>query len=180
MTLFLKPCEIGREMTSQNGRKGKAILDEKSPVEEQSGEKTLKWIGHTTHINEILKLHFMLFYKKMTRKYGRKLVIQEDGAKDHHAGVITAYKNPHKIRGWTGLRNHLISLQLRIFGIESERRNTKLATGDKQSPSQASCFIFPSSDKNQSSFFLFPAYLQQCLTLLFPLKAHHLSKYLST
>jgi hypothetical protein len=39
------------------------------------------------HIKEILKLHFMPFCKKMTRKYGREAVMQENGAKYHHKKI---------------------------------------------------------------------------------------------
>jgi transposase len=46
----------------------------------------------------ILKPHFIPFYKKMVRKYGRDVVLQEDGAKFHFAPIPTKYKDKMKVK----------------------------------------------------------------------------------
>ena len=49
------------------------------------------------YIEEVLKPAFVPFYKKMKRKYGSKVTIQEDGAKYHFALVPTAYKKLYRL-----------------------------------------------------------------------------------
>jgi hypothetical protein len=44
------------------------------------------------------KTIFYTFYKKMRSKYGKEVVIQEDGAKYHFAPIPAAYKNSHKVQ----------------------------------------------------------------------------------
>jgi hypothetical protein len=44
------------------------------------------------YTNEVLKPAFVPFYKKMVRKYGKDVVIQEDRAKYHHAKIPTVFK----------------------------------------------------------------------------------------
>jgi transposase len=46
----------------------------------------------------VLKPHFIPFYKKMVRKYGSQVVIQEDGAKYHFAPIPTKYKDLKKVK----------------------------------------------------------------------------------
>jgi transposase len=50
------------------------------------------------YTEEILKPHFVPFYNKMRRKYGKEVVMQEDGAKYHFAPIPAAYKNSHKVQ----------------------------------------------------------------------------------
>lgn len=49
-------------------------------------------MNQTKYTEEVLKPAFVPFYKKIKRKYSSKVIIQEDGAKYHHAGVLRAYK----------------------------------------------------------------------------------------
>jgi transposase len=55
-------------------------------------------MNQTRYTEEVLKPHFVPFYKKMARKYGKDVVIQEDGAKYHFATKPTAYNDLHKVR----------------------------------------------------------------------------------
>jgi len=55
-------------------------------------------MNQTRYTEEILKPHFVPFYKKMRRKYGREVVMQEDGAKYHFAPIPAAYKESHKVQ----------------------------------------------------------------------------------
>jgi hypothetical protein len=40
---------------------------------------------------EVLKKHFIPFYRRMVRKYGLDVVMQEDNASWHKAGVVRAF-----------------------------------------------------------------------------------------
>ena len=55
-------------------------------------------MNQTRYTEEILKPHFVPFYKKMKRKYGKKVVIQENGAKYHFAPIPTTYKDSQKVQ----------------------------------------------------------------------------------
>jgi hypothetical protein len=50
------------------------------------------------YTEEVLKPHFVPFYNKIRRKHGKKVVMQEDGAKYHFAPIPAAYKNSHKVQ----------------------------------------------------------------------------------
>jgi transposase len=55
-------------------------------------------MNQTRYTELVLKPHFVPFYRKMRRKYGPEVVIQEDGAKYHFAPVAARYKNSQKVR----------------------------------------------------------------------------------
>jgi hypothetical protein len=55
-------------------------------------------INQTWYTELVLKPYFVPFYKKMQRKYGPKVVMQEDGAKYHFTPVAARYKNSQKVR----------------------------------------------------------------------------------
>lgn len=55
-------------------------------------------MNQTRYTEEVLKPHFVPFYKRMVRKYGKGVIIQEDGAKYHFAKIPTAYKTLHKVK----------------------------------------------------------------------------------
>jgi hypothetical protein len=55
-------------------------------------------INQTRYTELVLKPHFVPFYRKMRRKYGPEVVMQEDGAKYHFAPVAARYKNSQKVR----------------------------------------------------------------------------------
>jgi hypothetical protein len=44
------------------------------------------------YTNKVLKPAFVPFYKKMVRKYGKDVVMQEDRAKYHYTKIPTAFK----------------------------------------------------------------------------------------
>lgn len=52
---------------------------------------------HKYH-DEVLKPHFVPFYKKMARKYGKDVVMQEDGAGYHHTKMLLAFKARMKVK----------------------------------------------------------------------------------
>lgn len=54
-------------------------------------------MNQTLYTEEVLKPHFVPFYKKMRRKYGKEVVMQEDGARYHFGKIATAYKCLHKV-----------------------------------------------------------------------------------
>jgi transposase len=54
-------------------------------------------MNQVKYTEEVLKPAFVPFYKKMKRKYGSNVIIQEDGAKYHHAKIPKAFKLRHKI-----------------------------------------------------------------------------------
>ena len=55
-------------------------------------------MNQTRYTEEILKPHFVPFYRKMRRKYGKEVVMQEDGAKYHFAPIPAKYKDSFKIK----------------------------------------------------------------------------------
>jgi DDE superfamily endonuclease len=55
-------------------------------------------INQTQYTELVLKPHFVPFYRKMRRKYGPEVVIQEDGAKYHFASVAAKYKAGQKVK----------------------------------------------------------------------------------
>ncbi len=54
-------------------------------------------MNQTRYIEEVLKPHYVPFYKKMVRKYGNGVMTQEDGAKYHFGKRAAAYKKLHKV-----------------------------------------------------------------------------------
>jgi hypothetical protein len=55
-------------------------------------------MNQTRYTKEVLKLHFMPFYKKIRRKYKKEVVMQKDGAKYHFKKIATVYKDFHKVQ----------------------------------------------------------------------------------
>jgi transposase len=55
-------------------------------------------MNQVLYTEHVLKPHFIPFYKKMVRKYGPDVVIQEDGAKFHFASIPTKYKDKMKVK----------------------------------------------------------------------------------
>jgi hypothetical protein len=47
---------------------------------------------------ETVKKHFLPFYRRMKRKYGPEVVMQEDNAPWHKAKIVTAYLNKQKVK----------------------------------------------------------------------------------
>jgi transposase len=47
---------------------------------------------------ETVKKHFLPFYRRMRRKYGLDVVIQEDNALWHKAKMVTDYLNKQKVK----------------------------------------------------------------------------------
>jgi transposase len=70
------------------------IGSEKGPLVILKKGERMNQIKYT---EEVLKPAFVPFYKKMKRKYGSKVTIQEDGAKYHHSKVPRAYKLLHHV-----------------------------------------------------------------------------------
>lgn len=55
-------------------------------------------MNQTRYTEEVLKPRYVPFYKKMVRKYGKKVMMQGDGAKYHFAKIPTANKKLYKVR----------------------------------------------------------------------------------
>jgi hypothetical protein len=50
------------------------------------------------YTDKVFKLVFVLFYKRIVRKYRKKVVIIENKVKYHFAKVFTAYKAFYKVK----------------------------------------------------------------------------------
>ena len=55
-------------------------------------------MNQTRYTEEVLKPAYVPFYKKMVRKYGKKVLMQEDKAKYHYTKISLAYKLLHKVK----------------------------------------------------------------------------------
>jgi N-acetyl-beta-hexosaminidase len=55
-------------------------------------------MNQTRYTEKVLKSYYVSFYKRMVRKYGKKVMMQEDGAKYHFAKIPTTYKTFYKVK----------------------------------------------------------------------------------
>ncbi|PMD16917.1 hypothetical protein NA56DRAFT_579517, partial [Hyaloscypha hepaticicola] len=55
-------------------------------------------INQARYTEEVLKSHFVPFYKRIVRKYSKGIIIQEDRAKYHFAKIPIVYKTLYKVK----------------------------------------------------------------------------------
>jgi hypothetical protein len=58
----------------------------------------------------VLREHFIPFYKRIRRRYGPEVVMQEDNALWHKAKLVTDFLKHRKSRQYAGRHNHPICL----------------------------------------------------------------------
>jgi transposase len=76
---------------------------------------------------EVAKKYFVLFYRRMRRKYGKDVVMQEDNASWHKAKLVTSYLDRQKVK-----RLHWPPQSPDLSPIENLWKQIKIIIGKKR------------------------------------------------